>query len=186
MHSLMELLPRVLFGHDRRGREGPGNPRMCPSCSSLARTTAKKEEPQSRRGLLTWNPRGNRLQIAQCPLPRTSYLSCSCRGRRRGGQGKSIKNPPQVRPCFSNNKGSSPPTVPFQEQPCSGPEGGVEYSARKPSTVGTDQQNPALLHVIPLCHLCQLCSQLGSTRETEAVCLNQKCQPGPNSNHIAC
>lgn len=52
---------------------------------------------------------GSRLQIAQCLPPRSEYLSFSpCRGKRRGDRGKSIKNPPQVRPYLSSSGGSSP------------------------------------------------------------------------------
>lgn len=118
MHSHMGCCIRL--GHV--GRRGRGHSNCRPDREreqplnvphgSLARTAIEKQQGPQVGGACTVRiPEAcrldHRLQIAQCLSPRSEYLSFfPCRGKRRGGQGKSIKNPPQVRPCLSSSGGS--------------------------------------------------------------------------------
>lgn len=100
-------------------REMPGH---------LGRRELCTQEFQQQPGWAAGFPTTHSLESSKDHLPDLSRirLSVPCRGRRKGGLGKSTRNPTQVRPPLSS--GDCSPSVQSMSS-CPGPEGGAEHSA---------------------------------------------------------
>lgn len=132
--------------------------------------------PPSRKQLCAWNPSSSHVRQQASGVPATHSLGLQahpfpffvhCRGRRRGGPGKSTKNPMQVRPSLSS-RGDSFPEPHFTNSTAlaqregrvrscepSGPEPSIHLTSHIPTwetailiTPQEDQQKPIDTEVV--------------------------------------